>query len=87
MRFKIIFCVGFCKGLNYENINFGDVVIFCKFIIDVYKILVSRNVGNFVRNVVDGWLVFLEFLEVFREVKVFCDVEILSCLDFDCIEK
>lgn len=87
LRPKITFCVGFCKGLNHENTNLGDVVISCKLTTDAYKTPVSRNVGNLVRNAADGWLAPLEFPEAFREVKVLCDAEILSCPDPDCTEK
>ena len=76
LRPKITFCVGFCKGLNHENTNLGDVVISCKLTTDAYKTPVSRDVGNLVRNAADGWC---PPLEAFREVKVHCDGEMLSC--------
>ena len=79
LRPKITFCVGFCKGLNHENTNLGDVVISCKLTTDAYKTPVSRDVGNLVRNAADGWCPPLEFPEAFREVKVHCAGEILSC--------
>ena len=79
LRPKVTFCVGSCKGLNHENTNLGDVVISCKLTTDAYKTPVSRDVGNLVRNAADGWRPPLECPEAFREVKVHCDGEILSC--------
>ena len=84
---KITFCVGFCKGLNHESTNLGDVVISCKLTTDAYKTPVSRDVGNLVRNAADGWLAPLECPEAFREVKVHCDAEMLSCPGSDCTEQ
>lgn len=79
LRPKITFCVGFCKGLNHESTNLGDVVISCKLTTETYKTPVSRNVGNLVRNLADGWHPPLDCPEALREVKVHCDGEILSC--------
>ncbi|XP_020601279.1 uncharacterized protein LOC110040391 isoform X1 [Orbicella faveolata] len=79
LRPKVTFCVGFCKGLNHENTNLGDVVISCKLATDAYRTPVSRDVGNLVRYAADGWCPPLECPEAFREVKVHCDGEILSC--------
>ena len=47
----------------------------------------SRDVGNLVRNAADGWLAPLECPEAFREVKVHCDAEMLSCPGSDCTEQ
>ena len=77
LRPKAVFSVGACIGLNSEKTNRGDVVVSSKLTTPVYKTPVSRNIGNLMRSVADGWEAPLENPEVL-EVRVHSDGDVLS---------
>ena len=80
LRPKATFLVGFCYSLNPDKAQLGDVVISSKLTTEFHKTPVSRDVGNLVRNVADGWKAPLDNSKG-RKVKVHQDGEILSCSD------
>ena len=71
LRPKAVFSVGACIGLNSEKINLGDVVVSCKLTTSVYKIPVSKDIGNIITNVADGWQAPVEDPDVL-DVSVHC---------------
>ena len=77
LRPKAVFSVGACLGLNSEKIKRGDVVVSSKLTTPVYKTPVSRNIGNLIRSVADGWEAPLENPDVL-EVRVHSDGDVLS---------
>ena len=71
LRPKAVFSVGACIGLNSEKTKLGDVVVSCKLTTSVYKTPVSRDIGDIIRNVADGWQAPLEDPDVL-DVRVHC---------------
>ena len=50
---RAIFSVGACSG--FKNVKLGDVVVSTKLIIPSYKTPPSRDIGNLIQHVADGW--------------------------------
>ena len=77
LRTKAVFSVGTCIGLDSEKVELGDVIVSSKLTTHTYKTPVSRDIGNLITNVADGWQAPLENPDEW-EVKVHCDGDILS---------
>ena len=77
LRTKAVFSVGTCIGLDSEKVKLGDVIVSSKLTTHAYKTPVSRDIGNLITNVADGWRAPLENAHEW-EVKVHCDGDILS---------
>ena len=71
LRPKAVFSVGACIALNSEKVKLGDVVLSSKLTTSFYKTPVSRDIGNIIRNVADGWQAPLEDPDVL-DVSVHC---------------
>ena len=55
LRPKAIFSVGACSGLNSKKVKLGDVVVSAKLITAAHKTPPSRDIGNLIKHVADGW--------------------------------
>ena len=77
LRPKVVFSVGACIGLNPEKTKRGDVVVSSMLTTTVYRTNVSRNIGNLIRKVANGWEAPLENPDVV-EVRVHSDGDVLS---------
>ena len=77
LRTKAVFSVGTCIGLDSEKVKLGDVIVSSKLTTHAYKTPVSRDIGNLITNVADGWRAPLENPDEW-EMKVHCDGDILS---------
>nr|XP_058954658.1 uncharacterized protein LOC131781970 [Pocillopora verrucosa]XP_058954659.1 uncharacterized protein LOC131781970 [Pocillopora verrucosa] len=77
LRPKAIFSVGACSGLNSKKVKLGDVVVSAKLITAVYKTPPSRDIGNLIKHVADGWKAPLQNADEYN-AKVHCDGVVLS---------
>ena len=77
LRTKAVFSVGTCIGLDSEKVKLGDVIVSSKLTTHAYKTPVSRDIGNLITNVADGWQAPLENPDEWK-VKVHCDGDVLS---------
>ncbi|XP_066025397.1 NLR family CARD domain-containing protein 3-like [Pocillopora verrucosa] len=77
LRPKAIFSVGACSGLNSKKVKLGDVVLSAKLITAVYKTPPSRDIGNLIKHVADGWKAPLHNADEYN-AKVHCDGVVLS---------
>ncbi|XP_066024113.1 NLR family CARD domain-containing protein 3-like isoform X4 [Pocillopora verrucosa] len=77
LRPKAIFSVGACSGLNSKKVKLGDVVVSAKLITAVYKTPPSRDIGNLIKHVADGWKAPLQNADEYN-AKVYCDGVVLS---------
>ena len=77
LRPKAIFSVGACSGLNSKKVKLGDVVVSAKLITAAHKTLPSRDIGNLIKHVADGWKVPLQNSDEYN-AKVHCDGVVLS---------
>ena len=66
LRPKAVFSVGTCIGLNSEKTKLGDVVVSSKLTTHDFKTPVSRDIGNLIRHVADGWKAPLENPDVWE---------------------
>lgn len=61
---KCVFCVGFCRGLNYDKVKLGDVVISGKYLTEMkskiqkrsISIPLSSRIATVIKRAADGWL-------------------------------
>ena len=77
LRPKAIFSVGACSGLNSKKVKLGDVVLSAKLITAALKTPPSRDIGNLIKHVADGWKAPLQNADKYN-AKVHCDGVILS---------
>ena len=77
LRPKAIFSVGACSGLNREEVKLGDVVVSAKLITAAHKTPPSRDIGNLIKHVADGWKAPLQNADEYN-AKVHCDGVVLS---------
>ena len=78
LRPKVVFSVGTCSGLSPDKAKLGDVIVSSKLTTPSgFKTPVSRNIGQIIRYIVDGWVAPLENPDE-REVRVHRDGDILS---------
>ena len=77
---KAVFFVGWCTGLDSENIKIGDIVVSSKLTTPAFRTPVSRNIGNLIRHAsdIDGWRAPLENPDEQQTVRVHCDADVLS---------
>ena len=75
---KVVFSVGWCIGLNPENIKIGDIVVSSKLTTSAFRAPVGRNIGNLIRHASDGWRAPLESPDEQQTVRVHCDADVLS---------
>ena len=71
LRPKAVFSVGSCIGLKCEKTKLGDVVVSSKLTTSVFKTPVSKQIGNIITNVDDGWKAPLEDPDAL-DVRVHC---------------
>ena len=74
---KAILSVGACSGLNSEKVKLGDVVVSAKLITAAHKTPPSRDIGNLIKHVADGWKAPLQNADEYN-AKVHCDGVVLS---------
>ena len=75
---KAVFSVGTCSGLSPDKAKLGDVIVSSKLTTPSgFKTPVSRNIGQLIRHIADGWVAPLENPDE-REVRVHRDGDILS---------
>ena len=75
---KAVFSVGTCSGLSPDKAKLGDVIVSSKLTTPSgFKAPVSRNIGQLIRHIDDGWVAPLENTGE-REVRVHRDGDILS---------
>ena len=77
LRPKAIFSVGACSGLNNKKVKLGDVVVSAKLITAAHKTPPSRDIGNLIKRVADGWKAPLQNADEYN-AKVHCDGVVLS---------
>ena len=77
LRPRAIFSVGTCSGLNSKMVKLGDVVVSAKLITAAHKTPPSRDIGNVIQHVADGWKAPLQHADEYN-VKVHCDGVVLS---------
>ena len=77
LRPKAIFSVGACSGLNNKKVKLGDVVVSAKLITAAHKTPPSRDIGNLIKHVADGWKAPLQNADEYN-AKVHCDGVVLS---------
>nr|XP_058957825.1 NLR family CARD domain-containing protein 3-like [Pocillopora verrucosa] len=77
LRPKTIFSVGACSGLNSKKVKLGDVVVSAKLITAAHKTTPSRDIGNLIKHVADGWKAPLQNADEYN-AKVHCDGVVLS---------
>ncbi|XP_066024120.1 NLR family CARD domain-containing protein 3 isoform X3 [Pocillopora verrucosa] len=77
LRPKAIFSVGACSGLNSKMVKLGDVVVSAKLITAAHKTPLSRDIGNLIKHVADGWKAPLQNADEYN-AKVHCDGVVLS---------
>ena len=77
LRPKAIFSVGACSGLNSKKVKLGDVVVSAKLITATHKTPPSRDIGNLIKHVADGWKAPLQNVDECN-AKVHCDGVVLS---------
>ncbi|XP_066025377.1 NLR family CARD domain-containing protein 3-like isoform X3 [Pocillopora verrucosa] len=77
LRPKAIFSVGACSGLNSKKVKLGDVVVSAKLITAAHKTTPSRDIGNLIKHVADGWKAPLQNADEYN-AKVHCDGVVLS---------
>ena len=77
LRPKAIFSVGACSGLNSKKVKLGDVVVSAKLITAAHKTPPSRDIGNLIKHVADGWKAPLQNADEYN-AKVHCDGVVLS---------
>ena len=77
LRPKVVFSVGACSGLNSKKVKLGDVVVSAKVITDAYKTFPSRDIGNLIKRVANGWRAPLQNADEYN-AKVHCDEVFLS---------
>ncbi|CAH3167445.1 unnamed protein product, partial [Pocillopora meandrina] len=77
LRPKAIFSVGACSGLNNKKVKLGDVVVSAKLITAAHKTPPSRDIGNLIKHVADGWKAPLLNADEYNP-KVHCDGVVLS---------
>ena len=77
LRPKAILSVGACSGLNSEKVKLGDVVVSAKLITAAHKTPPSRDIGNLIKHVADGWKAPLQNADEYN-AKVHCDGVVLS---------
>ena len=77
LRPKAIFSVGACSGLNSKKVKLGDVVVSAKLITATHKTPPSRDIGNLIKHVADGWKAPLQNADEYN-AKVHCDGVVLS---------
>ena len=77
LRPKAIFSVGACSGLNNKKVKLGDVVVSAKLITAAHKTPPSRDIGNLIKQVADGWKAPLQNVDECN-AKVHCDGVVLS---------
>ena len=77
LRPKAIFSVGACSGMNNRKVKLGDVVVSAKLITAAHKTSPSRDIGNLIKHVADGWKAPLQNADEYN-AKVHCDGVVLS---------
>ncbi|PFX26711.1 E3 ubiquitin-protein ligase DZIP3 [Stylophora pistillata] len=77
LRPKVIFSVGACSGFNSRKVKLGDVVVSSKLISAAPKTPPSREIGNLIKYVADGWKAPLQNADEYN-AKVHCDGVVLS---------
>ena len=77
LRPKAIFSVGACSGLNSKIVKLGDVVVSAKLITAAHKTPPSRDIGNLIKHVADGWKAPLQNADEYN-AKVHGDGVVLS---------
>ena len=77
LRPKAIISVGACSGLNSREAKLGDVVVSAKLITAAHKTPPSRDIGNLIKHVADGWKAPLQNADEYN-AKVHCDGVFLS---------
>ena len=77
LRPKAIFSVGACSGLNSKKVKLGDVVVSAKLITAAHKTPPSRDIGNLIKHVADGWKAPLQNADEYN-AKVHCDGVVVS---------
>ncbi|PFX12687.1 uncharacterized protein LOC111346978 [Stylophora pistillata] len=77
LRPKAIISVGACSGLYSTEGNVGDVVVSAKLITAAHKTPPSRDIGNLIKHVADGWKAPLQNADEYN-AKVHCDGVFLS---------
>ncbi|KAL9965351.1 hypothetical protein ACROYT_G029140 [Oculina patagonica] len=77
LRPRAVFSVGACSSLNPGKTKLGDVVVSSKLITPSYKTPPSRDIGNLIKHIADGWTAPLENPDE-QEVRVHCDGVVLS---------
>ncbi|XP_022807110.1 uncharacterized protein LOC111344162, partial [Stylophora pistillata] len=77
LRPKAIFSVGACSGLDTREVKLGDVVVSAKLITAAHKTPPSRDIGNLIKHVADGWKAPLQNADEYN-AKVHCDGVFLS---------
>ena len=77
LRPKAIFSVGACSGLNSKKVKLGDVVVSAKLITAAHKTPPSRDIGNLIQHVADGWKAPLQNADEYN-INVHCDGVVLS---------
>ena len=77
LRPKAIFSVGACSGLNSKKVKLGDVVVSAKLITATHKTPPSRDIGNLIKHVADGWKAPLQNADEYN-AKVHGDGVVLS---------
>ena len=80
LRPKAIFSVGACSGLNHKKVKLGDVVISAKLMTATHRTPPSRDIGNLIKHVADGWKAPLQNA---YNAKVHCDGVVLSISEAD----
>ena len=63
--------------MNSKKVKLGDVVVSAKLITAVYKTPPSRDIGNLIKHVADGWKAPLQNADEYN-AKVHCDGVVLS---------
>ncbi|XP_022809648.1 uncharacterized protein LOC111346641 [Stylophora pistillata] len=77
LRPKATFSVGACSGLNNREVELGDVVVSSKLITAAHQTPPSRNIGNLIKHVADGWKAPFQNANECN-AKVHCDGVVLS---------
>ena len=77
LRPKAIFSVGACSGLNSRKVKLGDVVVSATLITAAHRTPTSRNIGNLIKHVADGWKAPLQNVDE-CDIKMHCDGLVLS---------
>lgn len=77
LRPKATFSVGACSGLNSSKVKLGDVVVSSKLITAAHKTPPSRDSGNLIKHVADGWKAPLQNTDE-SNAKVHCGGVVLS---------